>query len=79
MPLVSDVDRSSALWLRLKAHLEARLQSLRLQNDTVMDEGRRNIQIGRIAEVKGLLALDTEESTATSKEEPNSFFATSRV
>lgn len=67
MPIVYPMDRLNPVWVRLKQHYEARLQALRVQNDRPMDEGKRNIQIGRIQEVLALLDLDKEESTATSE------------
>lgn len=51
-------DRESKLWQKLKAHLERQLQTLRALNDAEMPEPKRNILVGRIQEVKALLALE---------------------
>ena len=61
-------DEHSAVWMRVKAHLQARLQTLRLQNDGIMDETKRNVHVGRIAECKALLGLEQGEPPATTDE-----------
>lgn len=70
MHVVFDHERNSALWLRLKTYWEGRLQLLRTQNDAVMDDGKRNLQVGRIAEIKAMLDLDREQPTAAPEEAP---------
>lgn len=54
---LSDDERNSPLWKRLSAHLNGRLQDLRVQNDSMMVEVDRCLHLGRIAEVKSLLRL----------------------
>lgn len=61
MPTIYDSDRATPLWIRLKAHYEDRLKMLRLQNDSPMDDARRNFHIGKIAECKYFLELDVEQ------------------
>ncbi len=54
-------DRQSALWQRLKAHLEARLAYLRAKNDSAKLSGDDTAKLrGQIAEVKALLTLGTD-------------------
>ena len=52
------LDVQSNTWLKLKAQYRQRLSDLREQNDGEMEPERRQRHIGRIAEVKALLALD---------------------
>ena len=59
-PLLSTNDRHSPLWLKLKRELEARLATLRAQNDGDKDERSTAMLRGRIAELKILLALGNE-------------------
>jgi hypothetical protein len=47
----------------LKQHLHDRLSVLRAENDHPMPEPERNQQVGRIAELKILDALDAEHVT----------------
>lgn len=53
-------DRDSVAWLKLRAYLEDRLQKKRIQNDVDMDERKRARLGGSIAEIKALLALDSD-------------------
>ena len=62
---ISPKDRQDKLWLKVKAHLTHRLASLREQNDNRMPESDRNLLIGRIAEVKQLLDLETDSPDVT--------------
>ena len=54
---LSTIEQLSPVWHKLKAHYTERLETLRQQNDADMDEMARAKHIGRIAEVKTLLAL----------------------
>lgn len=57
--VLDEMERQSALWKRLKAHLESRLAKKRVQNDNAkLGEVQTARQRGRIAEIKYLLALD---------------------
>lgn len=57
-------DRQSAVWLKLKKHLEAELQRLRVKNDGNLDEKRTAILRGRIGEIKAILALENDAPPA---------------
>jgi len=56
-PVLSTSDRQSGLWLKLVKHMEARMTVLRAQNDGDHDERKTALLRGRIAELKGLIAL----------------------
>lgn len=60
-PVLNEHDRQSALWKKLQAHLEARLQQMRERNDSAIDVVRTAKLRGRIAEIKYLLSLDEEQ------------------
>ncbi len=51
---------SNPLWRVLRKHLEARLASLRAQNDTTQSIEKTEHLRGRIAEVQALLEIETE-------------------
>jgi hypothetical protein len=61
MQVIYDGDRATPLYLRLKAHYEDRLKTLRIQNDHIMDDAKRNFHVGKIAECKYFLELDVEK------------------
>lgn len=55
---LSESEANSALWLKIKAHLEQRLERHRIRNDgNLPPDATANLR-GRIAEAKYLLALD---------------------
>lgn len=56
-PVLLKSDITSETWLRLKAHYEARLAALRIQNDGRLDADETARLRGRIKEIKGFLAL----------------------
>ena len=56
--ILAPIERQSAIWLKLKKHYEARLELLRAKNDGNLDAIETVRLRGRIAEIKGLLALD---------------------
>lgn len=58
--LLNDLDIRSETWKRIKAHYEAELVKLRVQNDHDKDPMETAKLRGRIDEVKRLLALDKE-------------------
>jgi len=60
---LTENEMSSALWLRMKAHYEKRLHSLRSANDDPTSEEETARRRGRIHEVKLLLSLDTSPVT----------------
>jgi hypothetical protein len=56
--VLSEGEKNHPLWLRLKAHLEERLSTLRVLNDKVQDEASTAALRGAVAEVKRLINLD---------------------
>lgn len=48
----------SALWMKLKSHLEEKLAARRLQLEGKLDPDETNRMRGRIAELKDCLKLD---------------------
>lgn len=55
-PLLDDLERASAAWLKLEKHLHSRIDALRRMNDTSRDPAATEKIRGRIAELKDLLA-----------------------
>jgi hypothetical protein len=62
-------EKECAAWLKLKGFYAQKLTNLRLQNDTKMGEQDRALLLGRIAEIKELLALDPEMPVVRQVEE----------
>ena len=56
--VVTELERQSALWLKLKAHVEKRIASLRARNDNDKNAEETAKLRGRIAELKLIAALD---------------------
>lgn len=54
---LSDAEKSSAAWGKVRAYLSNRLNELRVANDRDMTEQETAKQRGRIAEVRALMAL----------------------
>ncbi|OGT57521.1 MAG: hypothetical protein A3E01_08255 [Gammaproteobacteria bacterium RIFCSPHIGHO2_12_FULL_63_22] len=57
-PVLNDQDLQTAVWKKITAHLEQRIQALRERNDKELDDTKTAKLRGRIAEVKELMALD---------------------
>jgi hypothetical protein len=55
---LTNQERDSALWKRLNAHLESRIDMMRRQNDTSLTETETERLRGRIAFAKELQALN---------------------
>lgn len=56
---LNQIEANTPLWFSMRAHYEARLNSLRIQNDTLAFDAIRTAEIrGRIAEVRALLNID---------------------
>lgn len=55
---LTELEKQSALWQKLKKHAEERIQKLRTDNDKDMDERATQKLRGRIAEAKYWLELD---------------------
>lgn len=53
-------DRQSAVWLKLKKHLEAELDVLRKKNDGNLDEVKTANLRGGIRQLKAILALEND-------------------
>jgi len=56
--VLTDIERNSALWQKIKAHYDRRLRTLRARNDDPKSESETALLRGRIHEVKALLAID---------------------
>jgi hypothetical protein len=58
---LTENDKASALWLRLKAHFEERLAAARLRNDYLAQSERDTAALrGEILTLKRLIALDAD-------------------
>lgn len=55
---LTPIELRSGLWLKLVAHYEKELHSLRVKNDGNLQPEETAKTRGRIAEIKKLLALD---------------------
>ena len=55
---LSEADKVSPTWLRIKKHLQARVEALRNELEQDLPEERTAKVRGRLAEVKSLLSLD---------------------
>lgn len=58
---LTPIETESALWLKLKGHLIERLQDCRLMNDRRMPEEDRHMLLGRIEEIKAMLAWEHDD------------------
>jgi len=56
--MLTDNDKKSSLWAKLKKNAEEKLTELRKQNDGDLDKERTDKLRGRIHEIKVFLALD---------------------
>ncbi|HYN54395.1 MAG TPA: hypothetical protein VES38_06795 [Methylotenera sp.] len=56
--ILNSAEAQTALWIKIKAHLESRLDLCRLQNDGDSDAVHTAKMRGRILEIKSFLALD---------------------
>lgn len=64
---ISPADRESAVWQRLRAHYTDRLAVLRVMNDGDNDEIATARLRGRIAEIKYLLDLESDDDQITAQ------------
>lgn len=55
---LTQAEKHSALWARLRKHMSERLEGLRAQNDHHQPESQTAGLRGKIAEVKEFLALE---------------------
>jgi hypothetical protein len=65
---LTDQERSSALWLRLKSYQEKRLQSMRTRNDGPLTNDDTLLLRGRIHEIKAFLSINEAMPIGTRKE-----------
>ena len=65
---LSDFERHSALWIKINKYLLERVETLRSKNDGDLDQFETARLRGRIAELKGLIALG-DPSPITSADE----------
>lgn len=66
---LSEADKATGLWLRMKAHFEDRLQDARRRNDRVQPESDTAAIRGEIQALKRLLALGSDRPL-TGEEDP---------
>lgn len=66
---LTDADLQSAAWIKIKAKCEARIKSLRRQNDGDKDPIETAKIRGRIAEVKKLLAMENPSPTTAADDD----------
>lgn len=57
---LTDLERQSALWQKLAAHLSERLDAQRARNDGELSPEETHKLRGRIAQIKEILALARE-------------------
>jgi hypothetical protein len=55
---LTEQDKSTGLWLRLKAHMEDRLAAARVRNDAALTEPETAALRGEIRCLKALIRLD---------------------
>jgi hypothetical protein len=66
---LSDTERNSPLWLRLKAFYEKRLITLRSKNDGPLGADETLLLRGRIHEVKSFLSIEDAMPIAMSRKD----------
>lgn len=67
--ILTENERQSALWMKLKKHYEERLAMLRARNDRPVDERRANLLRGQIAELKYQISLNEPRRTVAPEDE----------
>lgn len=58
--ILTEGEKSSPLWMRLKEHLETKLREARGKNDGPQSETETATLRGQIRTLRGLIALDEE-------------------
>lgn len=66
---LTDNDKASATWLRLRVHLEARLAAVRVSNDELISEFETALVRGSIRELKRLISLGKDRPVISDYEE----------
>lgn len=59
---LTELEMQSAVWLKLRAHMESKLSELRSTNDGNLPHDETSRLRGRIAQLKELLTLGKPES-----------------
>ena len=59
---LSSHDRQSAVWVKLRKHMEAKLQALRIKNDLDLDQVATAKVRGQIQALKMLLNLEAQQN-----------------
>lgn len=67
---LTEQDKSTGLWVRLKAHLESRLAAARIRNDAVLTEPETAALRGEIKALKALIRLDAVRPMTGDEEQP---------
>lgn len=67
---LSEHDKAQGLWLRLRAHLEARLADARVRNDGAMNDYETASLRGEIRTLKRIIALGDDRPDMTGGEQP---------
>lgn len=62
---LTEQDKATGLWVRLKAHLEDRLAAARVRNDAVLTEPETAALRGEIKALKSLIRLDADRPILT--------------
>jgi hypothetical protein len=65
---LTEHDKTSSLWMRLKAHLEGRLAVARIRNDAVLPEPETSALRGEIKTLKALIKLDAARPILTGED-----------
>lgn len=68
-PVLTEIERQSALFLKLKMHFEERLARLRAKNDGLHEQDRTNRLRGQIAEAKYFISLGDKKPTPPEEDE----------
>lgn len=55
---LTESEKHSDLWMKIKAHYEQKLQETRVRNDKPLDAERKMVIVGQLMEMKYLLSLE---------------------
>jgi hypothetical protein len=66
---LTEQDKATGLWLRLKAHMEDRLAAARVRNDAALTEPETAALRGEIKALKSLIRLDAVRPILTGDDE----------
>jgi GTP1/Obg family GTP-binding protein len=71
--ILNEAESQTALWQKIKKHLEQRLETARNKNDGDLNEVETAKLRGRITELKSFLALDKPPPILTGNESQDPF------